>query len=62
VVDNRFVNRRESLVILQDEFAEAFDSRIKELAAMLALYTTTTRKILMSIDGDEERAGKMVAK
>lgn len=61
MVDNRFVNRRESLVILQDDFVEEFERRTKELTAMLAVYCSTTRKILMSLDGDETRAGKMVA-
>jgi len=62
MVDNRFVNRRESLIILQDDFVEVFERRMHELSAMLTLYASTTRQILMSIDGDEERAGKVVAK
>lgn len=50
MVDNRFVNRRESLVALQDDFVEEFERRMRELTAMLVLYASATRRILVSIE------------
>lgn len=50
MADDRYVRHRESLVLLQDDFVEEFERRMKEMLALLTLYSAATRRILVSIE------------